>query len=169
MLALLVMAVALSMALPGQAAFDPKSVPKPNPKAKPTVKPFATSTPGLAEEMKHLGVPLKIGDRGQWKSAGGDKLAFRFQVVNQSWKDTIKAFEIYFYTTNVWGERIDSGVYTYTDSHEVAPGKTIYTDYVSLPNRSQICKVYAAIHRIIYTTGNVSENGDMTYSCWNVK
>lgn len=116
-------------------------------------------------------VPLTIeySSTGQWRNASGGERGFRFQVTNKSRTHTVKAFEIYYYTENVWGDRIDSGVYTYTDSHRVAPGKTLYTDYVSLPKRSQISKACAGIHKVIFTDGTVRENTSVSYSSWIIK
>lgn len=123
-------------------------------------------------DYEELYVPLVIESnaRGEWNKVSGDKLNMRVKVTNTSRVNTVKAFELYMYAEDVWGERIygDTTIYYATTTKKVAPGKSVFSDYMTLPDRSRISTVYVGIKKIIFTDGTIRENDSMNYSYWNI-
>ncbi|NLF26392.1 MAG: peptidoglycan-binding protein [Clostridiales bacterium] len=114
---------------------------------------------------------LFTGSNGQWENLSGDKLKMRVQVRNVAKHRTVKAFELYMYATDIWGERIygENQVYYRTTTKNVGPGKTVYSDYMVIPNRSQIDKVYVGISKIVYSNGYVEEASSVEYWNWEIR
>ena len=137
----------------------------------PTPKPKITPKPTLRPTQEPR-VTLVLPDkgRGEWKKESGNKMAFRVKVKNESKKRTITAFELYFYTENIWGDRNpeEGVVYTLTTTKKVKPGQSVFSDYAILPNRSQISYVYAAVSQVRYSDGAIEEVYYPDYSCWSV-
>lgn len=123
-----------------------------------------------AFEEPYVSLIIKNGAYGQWQKASGDRIQVRVEVTNSSRTRTVKAFEIYMYAEDVWGERIYGAnqVYIHTTTRNVSPGQTVYCDYMTMPNRSRVSKVYAGVSKIVYTDGTVREASGVDYSSWNV-
>ena len=117
-------------------------------------------------------VEFEDGARAEWKKLSGDKMQVRFQVTNNTSK-TVKGFELYVYATDIWGERIygESTYYYWTTTKKIAPGKTAYSDWVTLPDRSQVEQLHCAIKRVINTDGKIKETKDseLEYWYWDVE
>lgn len=108
----------------------------------------------------------------EWDNLSGDKLKIHFQVTNIAKKKTVKAFELYVYATDVWGDKIYGTTYYYgTTTKNVSPGKTVYSDYLTIPDRSKINDVYCGIHKVAYTDGSTYTVPDyqIDYCSWNIK
>lgn len=102
---------------------------------------------------------LKMGGYVQWQTADNDKLKVRFKVTNESEIRTVKAFELYVYATDVWDEPLygDDIVYYETTEKNVEPGETVYSNYIVIPQRKKISKIYGAVHRVLYSDGRIDE------------
>lgn len=102
---------------------------------------------------------LKMGGYVQWQTADNDKLKVRFKVTNESETRTVKAFELYVYATDVWDEPLygDDIVYYETTEKNVEPGETVYSNYIVIPQRKKISKIYGAVHRVLYSDGRIDE------------
>ena len=127
---------------------------------------------GLANPYSEPWVPLVFqeGARGEWKDGTKDRLGFRVKVTNSSRSRTIKAFELSFYTTDVWGDRIDSGtLYVGTTTKKIKPGKSAFSDYFLLPDRSRIATIWCGVSKVIFTDGEIRENSDIDYWSWSYK
>ena len=137
--------------------------PTPKPTARPTVKPSVVSKPR----------PLIFPDNanGQWQNVGSNQLKFRCQVKNSSGSDTIRAFELYLYPTDVWGNRLigSDEVYYHTTTKEIKPGQTSYSDYFTIGDRSETANIYVGIKRVVLTDGTVYEYDDVEYWSWTIK
>ena len=98
----------------------------------------------------------------RWDKASGNRLNFRPKVYNHSRNLTMHAVELYFYATDVWGDPIygEDQYYTHTSKLTLKPGEKAYTDWVALPNRSEIDRVYCGIKRLSYSDGTVVEFDD---------
>ncbi len=108
----------------------------------------------------------------QWNKLRGDYYEIRFQVTNCAKKKTVKAFELYVYAEDVWGNEIyDDYVYYSTTTKTVEPGKTVYSDYMTIPNASEISKVYCGIHKVAYTDGSIysTDESAIDYVYWNIE
>ncbi len=107
---------------------------------------------------------------GQWKKRSGDQISFRISVKNVSWSKTVRGFELYMYATDVWGDRIygDTTVYYDTTSKTVKPGKSVYSDYITMPDCSQIDRIYVGIHKIVYTDGTIKTASPIDYWWWQI-
>lgn len=117
-------------------------------------------------------VPLVFpdGSRGQWQNAKGDKLSFRAKATNTSRSRTVKAFELYMYATDVWGDKIyGTSIYYGTTSKTIKPGQAAFSDYFLLPNRSKISRVWCGVKKVIFSDGTVRENSTVDYSYWTIK
>lgn len=102
-----------------------------------------------------------------WNSLSNDILSVRFQVTNHTYGRTVKAFELYVYATNAWGTNIyGNSVYYETTNRTVAPGSTVYSDYINIPNRSQIYTIYCGIHKILYEDGTSVTLDNVEYTTW---
>lgn len=122
---------------------------------------------------KDAGLVIEDGARGTWSKLNGNKMKARFTVTNHSDCETIRAFELYAYAENVWGERIygDTTVYYWTTKKNVAPGKSVYSDYVTIPDRSEVDKLHVGIKRYVFEDGIVVEHddADVDYSQWTIE
>ena len=117
-------------------------------------------------------VPLVFqeGAWGEWRKARDDQLGFHAKVTNTSRTHTVKAFELYMYATDVWGDRIYGERLFYgTSTKTVKPGASVYSDYFLLPNRSQIATVWCGIKKVIFSDGTIRENDTVDYTSWTVK
>lgn len=121
----------------------------------------------LADVLKIGSLKFEDGARAEWKKLSGDKMQVRFQVTNPSPK-TVKGFELYVYATDIWGERIygESTYYYWTTAKKIAPGKTAYSDWVTLPDRSQVDQLHCAIKRVVDTDGKIWETQDFKLEYW---
>lgn len=98
----------------------------------------------------------------RWEKASGDKLNFRPKVYNHSCDLTLRAVELYYYATDVWGDRVYGAnrYYKHTSKLTLKPGEKAFTDWVTLPDRSDIDRVYCGIKRLSYSDGTVVEFED---------
>lgn len=117
-------------------------------------------------------VPLVFqeGAWAEWRKARNDQLGFHAKVTNTSRTHTVRAFELYMYATDVWGDRIyGEKLYYGTTTKTVKPGASVYSDYFLLPNGSQIAKVWCGIKKVIFDDGTIRENDTVDYTSWTVK
>lgn len=109
---------------------------------------------------------------GTWKKLSGDKLQMNITVHNISRLKFIKAFELYIYATDVWGEPIygEDWVYYETTKKDIAPGQSVKSVDFVIPNRSEIETVYCAINKIVYADGTVKEaERPLNYANWLIR
>lgn len=119
-------------------------------------------------------VPLTMpqGARGEWKKISGNKLKFRVKVTNVSKTKTVKAFELYVYAVDIWGDRINGeNTYYYdTTTKKIKPGESAFCDYFILPNRSEINRIYVGVKKAVFTDGTMRENLTVQYNTsWNIE
>lgn len=114
---------------------------------------------------------FKNGSYAEWEYLNGNKLKIHFQVTNKGKEKTVKAFELYVYAEDVWGNELyGNNVYYATTTKKVAPGKTVYSDYITIPKRSSIATVKCGIHKVAYTDGTtytVPET-QIDYATWTI-
>lgn len=116
-----------------------------------------------ALDIEKLAVGLELLDLElgymQWQSLDNNRLKVRFKVTNESSTKTVKAFELYVYAEDVWGERLygDTAVYTGTTEKKIKPGETVYSDYIVIPDRRSISTICCRISRIAFTDDIVRE------------
>ena len=117
-------------------------------------------------------VEFEDGARGEWKKLSGDRIQVRFKVTNNTSK-TVKGFELYVYATDIWGERIygESTYYYWTTTKKIAPGKSAFSDWTTLPDRSRVDRLYCVIKRVAFTDGTIREIEDskLEYGYWTVE
>ena len=126
---------------------------------------------GKAPKYKDFDASLEIknGAYAEWYDLNGNMLKIHFQVTNQARKKTVKAFELYVYATDVWGNKIyGSKIYKWTTTKNVSPGKTTYSDYITIPNRNVINEVYCGINKVAYTDGTVYTYPYVDYASWSI-
>lgn len=104
-------------------------------------------------------ITLVLQNKNASAIKSGDKLKFRVQVKNTGKSKTVTAFELYVYTTDIWGDRMqpDNRYYTVTTEKTIKPGATAYSDYIYLPDRSRIDKVHVHIENVRYKDGSIEE------------
>lgn len=113
----------------------------------------------------------ETGGAGQWEKTSNNRMKFRCKVYNHHSSKTIKAFELYIYATNVWGERLygETSVYYGTTTREIKPGGNAYSDYLVIPQRNSIDQVYVGVKRVVYTDGTQETTEDVDYRYWTIK
>lgn len=114
---------------------------------------------------------IKNGAYAEWKNLSNDKMSIHFQVSNKGKKKTVKAFELYVYAEDVWGNELyGNNVYYATTTKKVAPGKTVYSDYITIPKRSSIATVSCGIHKVAYTDGTTYTvpKDQIDYATWTI-
>ena len=139
----------------------------------------ATTTDGSNKSVKITvyvepedGVTLYIknGAYATWNSLSNDKFQIKFEISNQEYGRAVKAFELYVYAEDAWGNKIyGDSVYYSTTMRTVNPGSTVYSDNFVIPDRSKIYKVYCGIHKILYADGSTITIQDIDYGYWVVK
>ena len=122
------------------------------------VERLMTSSAVMLEPLEEHPVNLELGYM-QWQSLDNNRLKVRVKVTNESSNKTVKAFELYVYAEDVWGERLygDTTVYPGTTEKKIKPGETVYSDYIVIPERRSISTIYCRISRIAFIDGTVRE------------
>lgn len=111
---------------------------------------------------------LNFEGRAEWKS-DGNKLRVRARMENLTSDMTVKAFELYMYAVDVWGDPIYGDTYYYaTTKRTIKPGERAYSDYMTLPDRKKIDRVYIGIHRVAFTDGTTLTVDDPEYYNWTI-
>lgn len=109
----------------------------------------------------------------RWEKASNDKLNFRPKVYSHSTSLTLKAVELYYYATDVWGDPVygTDHYYKHTSKLTLKPGEKAYTDWVLLPERREIDRVYCGIKRLSYSDGTVVEfeDDEIEFAYWTIK
>ena len=98
----------------------------------------------------------------RWENAANDKLKFRPKLYSHSKVLTLRAVDLVYYATDVWGDRVygQNQYYRHTSKLTLKPGEKAYTDWVLLPERREIDRVYCGIKRLSYSDGTVVEFED---------
>ena len=127
-----------------------------------------------AQPYTELYVPLTMpqGARGEWRNISGNKLKFRVKVTNVSKTKTVKAFELYMYAVDIWGDRIygEDTYYYDTTTKKIKPGESAFCDYFILPNRSEISRIYVGVKKAVFTDGTMRENLTVHYDTnWTIE
>ena len=127
--------------------------------------------PGVKTELP-LVIPKDA--MADWMPGEGHSLQFCCQVKNKSKDKTVTSFELYVYAEDSLGQRISDGVMTYkvTTKLTLEPGDTDYSDYVSLPYRNDICKVYTAVRKVNFSDGSkavIDKPVRADYTMWEIQ
>ena len=105
-------------------------------------------------------ITLAIQKNGAtYSKASDDQLKFRIKVKNTGKSKTVTAFELYIYTTDIWGRRLqpEGRYFVYTTEKTIKPGAVGYSDYFLIPDRSDIEEVHVAIGKVRYKGGGIEE------------
>ena len=109
------------------------------------------------------------GSYAEWYKESGNKLKIRFQVTNISTWQSVTAFRVQAYATDVWGcEIYGDSVYYETTKRSIAPSDYGWSTYLYLPDRDEIDKVYARISEVKLSDGTTLTNTDYEYSEWTI-
>ena len=137
---------------------------------------FPAATPDFPTDAEPTYAPemlliLPEGGYGEWQFADGDMLRMRVTVENTSPARAVEAFEIYMYAVNAWDEPIYGENYVYYETMEtlVEPFETAFSAWVSMPDASEISRVYAGIHRVRYDNGDIVVADPVVYSYWDLR
>ncbi len=100
-----------------------------------------------------------------WRDSGYDNLRLTFDIHNEKYGVFVDAVELYVYCQDVWGNDIyGTLVYYKTTQKTIAPGKTVKSDAMVIPDRSKIYKIYCGIHQIKYSDGSFVTINDVDYT-----
>lgn len=113
---------------------------------------------------------IKDGAYATWEYISGDMLSVKFQVTNREYGRTVKAFELYVYAKDIWGNCIygEDIVYYGTTKKEVRAGETVYSDSFVIPDRSSISEVVCGIHKVLYSDDKSVTVNDVDYCTWTI-
>lgn len=116
---------------------------------------------------------IHSSSQGQWQYLSGDRINVRFEVTNTSASESVKAFELYVYAEDVWGDRIwgETTVYRWTTETTIRPCETAYSSYVTLSDKSDIYKLHVAVKRVRFSDGSMVEidDSDLDYFNWTIE
>ncbi|GHU83259.1 hypothetical protein FACS1894196_2840 [Clostridia bacterium] len=144
-------------------------------RTQPTAKPAAKPTPRPTAQPKTARtLVIPEGAYADWELVSRNKnMKFRISVRNTDAKKTVRAFELYLYATDVWGETVYGAdqVYYWTTTKNIKPGSTVKSDYTTVSYSSDIQSVHVGIHRVIYTDGTsyTVPDEDIVYDQWDIK
>ena len=111
-------------------------------------------------------IPLIIGPYYKWDEplyASLDNGTFYTQIVNRSNTRTIRGYELYWYLTDMWGERYKgpdstSEMLRHTQIQQtVEPGYIVYSLPITILPWSWTYTVWVGIHKIVFTDGEIRE------------
>jgi len=105
-----------------------------------------------------------------WEKRNNNQLAFRCQLQNNGYRKAV-AYELYIYTEDVWGNRLpdEDEVYTFTVMKKLEKDQVGYTEYLLLPERKNIYKVYVGIKKVRYDDDIIEEFDDLEYYNWTIE
>ena len=111
-------------------------------------------------------VPLIIGPQYKWNDpvyADLDNGVFYVQIVNRSSTRTVRGYELYYYKTDVWGNRYvepttDTELLQKTTlTQTVEPGYIVYSDPIMIYPFSWTYSVWVGVHKIVFDDGEIRE------------
>lgn len=110
-------------------------------------------------------IPLMIGQQFRYDPVKSvNTFFFKAQVTNTSKSRTIRGFEMNVYTTDVWGEKLGSGVtYSQTMGIMVGPGETVWSNAFNLGSWYSTDTVWVGISRIVFDDGEIRDIDDVIY------
>ncbi len=164
----------------------PSPVPTSTPTPKPTNTPAPTARP--IDDLR-----FADGNNANWEFLSNDKMKIRFKMEARFYD--VLAYELYLYAEDVWGNKIygDDVYYYWTTQKTIRKGKTDWSDYCTIPNRSKVYNIYcgikkrrvdfgdspaATLSKINFLNFNYSEEyqetqeldtKDIDFYCWTIK
>ena len=118
---------------------------------------------------------MQFGDDAymQWKDASGGKLSLRVKLTNTATYTDVMGVELRVRAKDVWGDYIygDGYYYWWTTEKRFKAGQTVYSDWVTIPDRKRISVIECAIVREVDEFGVITELTDdqVEYWYWNYK
>ncbi|MDO5132710.1 MAG: hypothetical protein Q4D81_06990 [Eubacteriales bacterium] len=137
---------------------------------------LVSSLSPITDDTREVPVGIAKNSRGEYQQVDGypDYLSIRIQVTNYSSYKTAREFDVIVYAEDMWGRKIygDNTYYRSTTVKNIKPGETVYSDFITIPDRSRIRKVYAAVKRAVFTDGTIREYEDVPldgYGRWEIE
>lgn len=117
---------------------------------------------------------FRESSRIESQSASDNQLKVRFQLTNTGKQKTVTSFDLYAYATDKWGQKLHGtvwGIYYDTTTKNIAPGKSAYSNYITLPKRSEISRIYCGIRKVTYSDGDVCiiPHSEIEYTYWDYR
>ena len=108
-------------------------------------------------------------NKARWSPYANDTLGVSFEIRNREYGIGVETVELYVYAEDAQGNKIGEGVYP-AATKEIEPGHTVYSEYVYLPDRSSIARVYCGIHEVKYTDPRMPvRTCEVDYHMWEYK
>ena len=109
-------------------------------------------------------VPVDV-PRYEWKNPTGDGCSYRLKIRNNSKTRTIKGVELWYYPTDVWGNRLwDYDHRATTFNVTVKPGKEAWTQWFYMsPSWYTIQKICIGVSKVAFDDGDIHEKESVTY------
>ena len=113
-------------------------------------------------------IPLIIGPWYKWDNpmdARQDIGMFYVQLVNRNMERSIRGYELYYYQTDVWGEKLkvpgsDAWLYPLSSQQTIKPGYWEYATPFTVTPFAQTYAVYVGVHKIVFEDGEIREIPD---------
>jgi len=128
---------------------------------------YVAPTPTPAPE-KAITLEIPFGSYAEWNYISGNRLQFRLQVTNTSSRKIVKAYQLFLYTVDVWGNRLipEDKVYTLDVEQTLNPGQKKYSTYINLGDANKIDRVYVAVDKVLYSDGTAKQVPKPNYTYW---
>lgn len=115
---------------------------------------------------------FKDGAYAEWYNLSDDKLQIHFEVTNKSKGKAVEAFELSVYAKDDTNGLLYGAQRTYDWTTVVSfePGETVFSDYITVPDRSKIDLISVGVRTIYYKDGTVDylHDDDIDYSRWKI-
>ena len=123
----------------------------------------------MANDLSPISVSFLSGEEGcKYRDSRNNTLSVRFGISNQSDK-TVKECDLCLWAEYASGNTPGASTEeTYTVALSIQPGKSGYTKYITLENRSQIERIVCGITRVVYSDGTVEaiSSEEMEENLW---
>ncbi len=112
---------------------------------------------------------IKSDAYAEWYELTGDMIKIHFEISNRPRGKEVEAFDLTIYATNAKGTRIyGDRTFDWRSSKALDPGDTVYSSYVTLPQWSEVNRLYIGVSSIFYADGTADYfyGDDIKFEFW---
>lgn len=107
-------------------------------------------------------------NKAKWSLHASDELGVSFEIRNKEYGIAVESAELYIYAEDALGNKLFGGEVYKVTTGEIGPGACVCSEYLYLPGRSSIAKVYCGIHTVKYADPRMPvRTCDVDYLVWD--